>query len=128
MCVGGGGGGGVGKSKIDEPPHGKTNNLHMRKLRRRSASRLLSAKLISAFASATWIVHFLFILNRKFQASSLIVWLYSLICIRPVRKPHCWFSHETAQMLFAIITCSCHQWQKAGFLMVEPIVSAHINE
>ena len=26
---------------INEPPHGKTNNLHMRKQRRRSASQLL---------------------------------------------------------------------------------------
>ena len=42
-----------------EPPHGKTNNLHMRKQRRRSASRLLSAKLISAFVFATRIVQFL---------------------------------------------------------------------
>ena len=36
----------------NEPPHGKTNNLHRRKQRRRSA------KLISAFVFATRIVHF----------------------------------------------------------------------
>ena len=29
----------MGKALIFEPPHGKTNNLHMRKQRRRSASR-----------------------------------------------------------------------------------------
>ena len=28
---------------INEPPHGKTNNLYMRKQRRRSASKLISA-------------------------------------------------------------------------------------
>ena len=45
----------------NEPPHGKTNNLHRRKQRRRSAS--LTAKLISAFVFATWIVQFLYFLN-----------------------------------------------------------------
>ena len=39
----------------------------------------------------------LFFLNPKFQASTLLLWLYSLVCVRPVRKPHCWFSHEVAQ-------------------------------
>ena len=59
----------VGKINLgcekNEPPHEKTNNLHMRKQRRRSAT-----KLISAFVFATQIVHFLFFLNPKFQASS----------------------------------------------------------
>ena len=66
-----------------EPPHGKTNNLHMRKQRRRSASR---------------IVQFLFYLNPKFQASSSLLCLYRSVCVRPVRKPHCWFSHEAAHL------------------------------
>ena len=57
-----------------------------------------AAKLISAFVFATRIVHFLFFLNPKFQASSLLLWLYSLICVGHVRKPHCWFSHETAHL------------------------------
>ena len=30
-------------------------------------------------------------LNPKFQASSLILKLYRPVCVRPVRKPHCWF-------------------------------------
>ena len=74
----------------------------MRKQRCRSASRffVVTAKLISAFVFATEIVHFLFFLNPKFQASSLLLCLYSSVCVRPVRKPHCWFSHEAAQMLF----------------------------
>ena len=81
-----------------EPPHGKTNNLHMRKQRRRSASR----KLISAFVFATRIVQFLFYLNPKFQASSSFLCLYRSVCVGPVRKPHCWFSHEAVLIL---ITC-----------------------
>ena len=72
-----------------EPPHGKTNNLHWRKQRRRS-------KLISAFVFATRIVQLLFYLNPKFQASSSFLCLYRPVCIGPVRKPHCWFSHEAA--------------------------------
>ena len=84
-----------------EPPYGKTKNLPRRKQRRRSASRsqisfAVNAKLISAFVFATRIAHFLFILNPKVQASSLILCLYSLICVRPGRKPHCWFSHAAA--------------------------------
>ena len=81
-----------------EPPHGKTNNLHMRKQRRRSASRK-TAKLISAFVFAPRIVQFLFYLNPKFQASSSFLCLYRPVCVGPVRKPHCWFSHEVAHLL-----------------------------
>ena len=76
-----------------EPPHGKTNNLHRRKQRRRSAT-----KLISAFVFATRIVRFLFYLNPKFQASSSFLCLYRPVCVGPVRKPHCWFSHEVAHL------------------------------
>ena len=54
----------------NEPPHGKTNNLHMRKQRRKSASRF------SAFVFATQIVQFLFYLNLKFQDSSSFLRLY----------------------------------------------------
>ena len=35
----------------------------------------------------------------KFEASSSFLCLYRPVCVRPVRKPHCWFSHEMAQML-----------------------------
>ena len=47
---------------------------------------------------ATRIVQFLFYLNPKFQASSLHLCFYSPVCVGPVRKPHCWFSHEAAQV------------------------------
>ena len=46
-----------------------------------------SAKLISAFVFATWIVQSLYFLNTKFQASSHLVWLYSLVCVGPGRIP-----------------------------------------
>ena len=59
----------------------------------------VTAKLISAFVFATRIVQFLFYLNPKFQDSSSFLWLYRSICVGPVRKPHCWFSHEVAHMV-----------------------------
>ena len=49
--------------------------------------------LISAFVFATRIVQFLFYLNPKFQTSSSFLCLYRPVCVGPVRKPHCWFSH-----------------------------------
>ena len=54
---------------------------------------------ISAFVFATQIVQSLFFLNTKFQASSYLLWLYSLVCVGPGRKPERWFSHVAAQML-----------------------------
>ena len=57
------------------------------------------AKLISAFVFATRIVQFLFYLNPKFQASSSSLCLYRPVYVGPVRKLHCWVSHEAAQML-----------------------------
>ena len=47
----------------------------------------VTAKLISAFVFATWIVQSLYFLNMKFQASSYLVWLYSLVCVGPGQKP-----------------------------------------
>ena len=44
-------------------------------------------------------MHFLFFLNPKFSASSNLLCLYSWICVRPVRKPHNLFSHDTAQIM-----------------------------
>ena len=57
-----------------------------------------AAKLISAFVFATRIVQFLFYLNPKFQASSSFLCLYRPVCVGPVQKSHCWFSHEAAQI------------------------------
>ena len=47
----------------------------------------VTAKLISAFVSATWIVQSLLYLNPKFQASSHLLWLFSPVCVGPGRKP-----------------------------------------
>ena len=52
-------------SVINEPPHGKTNNLHRRKQRRR--------KLISAFVFATRILQFLYFLNLKLNFMPLTI-------------------------------------------------------
>ena len=46
----------------------------------------VTAQLISAFVFAIWILQSLFFLNPKFQASSYLLWLYSLVCIGPARK------------------------------------------
>ena len=50
-------------------------------------SFVVTAKLISAFVFATKMVQSLYFLNTKFQASSYLVWVYSLVCVRPDRKP-----------------------------------------
>ena len=47
----------------------------------------VTAKLISTFVFATYIVQSLYYPNTKFQASSHLVWLYSLVCVGPGRKP-----------------------------------------
>ena len=91
---------------IYEPPRGKTNNLHRRIAENKDADQLRGnskEKQISAFVFATQIVQFLFYLNPKCQASSSFLCLYRPVCVGPIRKPHCWFSHEAAHM----ITC----WQ-----------------
>ena len=38
------------------------------------------------------------LLKSEFQASSSFLCLYRPVCVGPVRKPHCWFSHEAAQL------------------------------
>ena len=57
-----------------------------------------------AFVFATWIVQRLLYLFAKFQASSLLLLLYSLVCVRPVWKPHCWFFHEVAHLFVCVLT------------------------
>ena len=46
----------------------------------------VTAKLISVFVFATWIVQFPYFLNPKFQASSHLLCLFSLVCVRPVQN------------------------------------------
>ena len=78
-----------------EPQLEKTNVLHMQKQRCRSA---VTAKLISAFVFATWIVQYLYFLNTKFQASSNLQLLKLLGCVRPGQNPYCWFCHVVAHI------------------------------
>ena len=59
----------------------------MRKQKRRSASDQRIC-----FRCTDTVVQFLYYLNPKFTAHLLC--LYSSICVGPVRKPHCLFSHE----------------------------------
>ena len=73
-------------SNASEPPHEKTGFLHNAKTKTQ-ISFAVTAKLISTFVFATRIVQSLYILNPKFQGSSLLLWLYSPVCVRPTRKP-----------------------------------------
>ena len=50
-------------------------------------SCVLTPQLISAFVFATQIVQSLFFLNRKFQASSYLLWLHSPVCVGPGQNP-----------------------------------------
>ena len=54
---------------------------------READQRLCFAKLINAFVFATRIVQSLYYLHQKFQASSHLLWLYSLVCVGPCQKP-----------------------------------------
>ena len=67
-----------------------------------------NAKLISAFVFATRIVQFLFYVNPKFQASRSFLCLYRLVCVGPVRKPQCWFSHEAAHIIWHGCNAVCN--------------------
>ena len=66
----------------NELPHGKTNNLHTRKQRRRSASQYLNCeadqRLCFRCTDSTIPVYFL---NPKFPASSHLLCLYSSVCV-----------------------------------------------
>ena len=39
------------------------------------------------------------LLKSECQASSLLLWLYRLVCVGPLRKSHCWFSYDMAHMV-----------------------------
>ena len=83
------------------PRHQKTGFFAYAKTKTH-ISFAVTAKLISAFVFATQIVHFLYYLNPKFQVSSHLLWLYSLVCVGPGRKPDRWFSHDTLIFLLLI--------------------------
>ena len=57
-----------------------------------------TAKLISTFVFATWILQFLYFLN-PFPAFSHLLCMCSSVFVGPVWKPHCWFSHNVAHFI-----------------------------
>ena len=59
----------------------------------------VTVKLISASIFAALIVQFLFHLNPKFQASSLLLRLYRLVCVDLVRNTEDQFSHVEAHFI-----------------------------
>ena len=85
-------------TKLFETRREKTGFLHMCKTKTQ-ISFAVTAKLISAFVFATQIVQSLNFLYNKFQASSHLVWLYSLVCVGPGRDPKDRFSHKEAHFI-----------------------------
>ena len=63
----------------------------------------VTANLISAFGFATLIALFLYFLNPKFPAYGHLLCLCSSVCVRHVRKPHCWFSHYPAHVSILVM-------------------------
>ena len=67
----------------------------------------VSAQLISAFVFAIRIVQSIYNLIPKFQASSHLLWLYSLVCVGPGRKPRRphvrLFNHGTNLIIFHLL-------------------------
>ena len=72
--------------EINEPRYEKTVFFSYAKTKTQ-ISCAVTAQLISAFVLAIRIVQSIYFLNPKFQASSHLLWLYSLVCARPGRKP-----------------------------------------
>ena len=68
----------------------------------------VTAKLISAIVYAKRIVQPLFYLYLKFQASSILLCLCSSVCVGPVQKPDCWFSHEAAHIMLFRLSFLCY--------------------
>ena len=68
----------------------------------------VTAKLISAFVSATWIVQYLYFLNKKFQVSSHLLWLHSPVYVGPGRKPRRQVFSRRGSILVCKIRCCIH--------------------
>ena len=81
--------------KKSEPCHEKTNVLHMRKQGRKSASR---QRLCFCYIDST----IRLLSKSEISSSSHLLWLYSLVCVGPGRKPERWFSHDAAQVIFSL--------------------------
>ena len=108
----GGGGGGGGQEKVVfvvqplvEPRYEKTGFLHMRK-KKTEIIFAVTVKLISAFVFATWKVQSLYFLNPKFQASSHLLRLYSLVCVEPGRNPRRPVFSQKGTLSFYNLSCT----------------------
>ena len=44
------------------------------------------------------------LLKSEFQASSSFLCLCRPVCVGPVRKPHCWFSHKAAHLSESVVS------------------------
>ena len=77
----------------------------------------VTAKLISAFVFDTRIVQFLLCLYPKFQDSSFLLWLYSLVCVGPGRKPKMLvFSCTGSSIIIGILFfTACHTYSSNDF-------------
>ena len=72
----------------------------------------VTAKLISTFVFATRKVQFLSFLNPIFPSSSHLLRFFSSVCVRPGRKPHCWFSHDVAHISFSHWLCRVNHFKQ----------------
>ena len=83
----------------------------------------VTAQLISAFVFATGKVQSLFYLNPTFQAYSHLLWVYSLVCVRPGRKSRrpIWFGYKSGLwLLIAPVPVHCVSFtfsQRGSFLV-----------
>ena len=74
-------------SKLFEPPHVKTNNLHRQK---KGSDQLRSyCEADHTYVFAVRIVQFLYFLIPKFPASNHLLCLYNPVCVGPGRNPNC---------------------------------------
>ena len=94
----------------------------MRKQWRRSAaqSRTAGRPLCFRYLDACNYLQFFLFLNRKQQATSHILCLYSPACFRPDRKPQNRFSHDAAHILSSANLCSCiyYLWSPYSFAKI----------
>ena len=83
---------------------------------KKQISFAVTAKLISTFVFATRIVQSLYFLNPKFQGSSHLLWLYSLICVGPGRKPRRPVFSQRGSFIFQVCAIIGGTFTVAGIL------------
>ena len=76
----------IKRNKVLDLTAPRENRLFAYAKTKTQISLVVTAKLISAFVFATWILQSIFYLNPKFQASSHLLWPYSPVCVGPGRK------------------------------------------